>query len=157
MRIKGLVDEDFVNFKLPSMFIASPYCTFKCEKESGVSCCQNGEIANQPTIDIDTDTLIKRYLSNPISRVIVFGGLEPFETSLDLIEFISKLRHVYHCDDTIVIYTGFDKDEIEYELVPLRALRPIIIKYGRVIPDQPHHKDELLGVELASDSENIVV
>ena len=33
MIIKQLIDEDFVNYKVPSMFIAFPRCTFKCEKE----------------------------------------------------------------------------------------------------------------------------
>ena len=35
MRIKFLVDEDFVNYKKPSMFIGFPSCTWKCEKECG--------------------------------------------------------------------------------------------------------------------------
>jgi len=35
MIIKGLIDEDFVNYKKPSMTIMMPYCTFKCDKEYG--------------------------------------------------------------------------------------------------------------------------
>ena len=40
MRIKFLVDEDFVNYKKPSMFIGFPNCTWKCEKECGQKMCQ---------------------------------------------------------------------------------------------------------------------
>jgi hypothetical protein len=39
MVIKGIVDEDFVNYKKPSMFIIMPYCDFKCDKEAGCSIC----------------------------------------------------------------------------------------------------------------------
>ena len=31
MKIKGITDEDFVNYKYPSMFIATSICSFKCE------------------------------------------------------------------------------------------------------------------------------
>ena len=31
MVVKGIVDEDFVNYKVPSMTIMFPYCDFKCE------------------------------------------------------------------------------------------------------------------------------
>ena len=30
MKIKGLISEDFVNYKKPAMTIMFPYCTFKC-------------------------------------------------------------------------------------------------------------------------------
>ena len=32
-RIKDVIDEDFANYKKPSMFIATSQCSFKCEKE----------------------------------------------------------------------------------------------------------------------------
>ena len=32
MRIKNLIDEDFVNYKKPSLFIGCGECDFKCEK-----------------------------------------------------------------------------------------------------------------------------
>ena len=34
MIIKGLIDEDFINYKKPSMVIEFPYCNFKCDKTS---------------------------------------------------------------------------------------------------------------------------
>ena len=36
MKLKGLIDEDFVNYKDPSLFLIFPFCTFKCEKECGI-------------------------------------------------------------------------------------------------------------------------
>ena len=31
--LKNLVDEDFVNYYIPSMFLVFPTCTFKCGRE----------------------------------------------------------------------------------------------------------------------------
>ena len=107
MRIKGITDEDFINYKLPCMFIAASSCTFKCEKESEVHCCQNSDLAKQKAINIDDITIIKRYLKNPITKAIVVAGLEPFDQFDEVAEFIVKLRHQYHCNDPVVIYTGY--------------------------------------------------
>ena len=52
MTIKGLVEEDFSNYKKPSMFIIFPYCSFKCDTEAGCTVCQNSTLANEPNIDI---------------------------------------------------------------------------------------------------------
>ena len=43
MKIKGLVDEDFVNYKQTSMFIILGTCDWKCCIEGGfdISICQN--------------------------------------------------------------------------------------------------------------------
>jgi len=36
MKIVNLIDEDFCQYKKPSMFIGMPKCSFKCDKECGV-------------------------------------------------------------------------------------------------------------------------
>ena len=33
--LKGIIDEDFVNYRVPSMTLMFPKCSFKCEKEYG--------------------------------------------------------------------------------------------------------------------------
>ena len=85
MFVKGIVDEDFVNYKLPSMFIGCHSCTFKC----GYDICQNHELAEQPDIEIGIGNLINRYCSNPITSAIVFGGLEPFDDINNIIDMKS--------------------------------------------------------------------
>ena len=52
MKIKGLIDEDWVNYKKPSMYIAFPRCSFKCDKECGRQVCQNSALANEKNIEI---------------------------------------------------------------------------------------------------------
>ena len=153
MTIKGLVDEDFVNYKLPSMFISTPTCSFKCEKESEVCCCQNSNLAKQESRFVDDAIIIKRYLNNDITKAIVFGGLEPFDNFEELYNFIRVLRQKYHCDDSVVIYTGYNKKEILFMLEMLKPLKSIIVKYGRFIPNQEKKYDEILGVYLASPNQ----
>lgn len=153
MLIKGLKDEDFVNYKLPCMFIVTSFCTFKCDIESGVSCCQNSSLAKQPATNVSDDTIIQRYLNNPISKSIVFGGLEPMEQFGELCRFLDKLRREYKCGDDVVIYTGFNKDEISDELEKLRSFENIIVKFGRFVPDKEKRYDDILGITLSSPNQ----
>lgn len=154
MIIKGLIDEDFVNYKKPSMFISFPSCTFKCEKECGEHCCQNSALAQAPDIQIETEAVVDRYLNNPITSAIVIGGLEPFDSYKDLIELIHYFRFA-KCTDDIVIYTGYTEAELKSRgfLFDLQQYGPIIIKFGRFIINQQSHYDEVLGVKLASDNQ----
>ena len=149
MIIKGIIDEDIINYKRISMTIMFPYCTFKC----GSNNCQNSALNKECNINIKTVDLIERYLQNPITEAIVCQGLEPFDSWNDLSHFIYVLRTSYHCSDMIVIYTGYNKDEITQHINDLTAYKNIIIKYGRFIPNQNKHYDEILGVNLSSDNQ----
>ena len=150
MLIKGITDEDFVNYKVPSMYIATATCSFKCDKEYGKPICQNSALARQPSIEIDDEKIVERYIKNPITKAIVFGGLEPMDQWQDILYLIALLRNV---DDDIVIYTGYDKDEIDYCLPHFMNYKNIVFKFGRYIPGQQPHFDPVLGVMLASDNQ----
>ena len=156
MYIKNLVDEDFVNYKVASMFIGCHSCSFKCDKLSGRQVCQNGTLANSPDIEMQIERLVERYLNNPLSSAVVFGGLEPFEDIDNVIRFIGMVRNAGNNDD-IVIYTGYTEEEIKTNFqnfyLTLQKYHNIIIKYGRFIPDQKAHFDEVLGVNLQSDNQ----
>ena len=151
--LKGIIDEDFVNYRVPSMTLMFPRCSFKCEKEFGEKICQNSELAKAKNIGIDVDNLCKRYLRNPISKSIVCQGLEPFDTFMDLYIFISTLRKDYNCQDPIVIYTGYTKEEIKLSIKELQKFQNIIIKFGRFIPNQDKYFDAVLGVFLTSPNQ----
>lgn len=155
MIIKTIVDEDFINYKQPSMYIGTAYCNGKCCREAGIqmSVCQNDEWRKTAAVAMADDDIIKRYLSNNITRAICFAGLEPFEQFLEVFNLISALRDNYHCNDTVVIYTGYNKDEIAHEVEALTRFPNIIIKFGRFVPNQSKHFDEVLGVHLASDNQ----
>lgn len=145
--------EDFTNYKKPSMYIAFPSCTFKCERECGKKMCQNSSLVNTPTLATGVKSLVNKYINNPITSAIVIGGLEPFDSEEDLKTLITYLR--ISTQDDIVIYTGYIKEEIQERDIYKYLLnaKNIIIKFGRFIPDQQPHYDDVLGVNLASDNQ----
>ena len=153
MKLKGIIEEDFVQYKKPSMFLIFPKCSFKCDKECGRPICQNGALANSEEIEIDIkQDIIWKYMDNPITEAIVCGGLEPFDSWEDLKCLIMNLR--YYTPDDIVIYTGYREYEVSREKIEwLELYGNIIIKFGRFIPDQPRRYDEILGVNLASNNQ----
>lgn len=151
MILKGLVDEDFLQYKEPSMFLIFPHCTLKCDKEQGKQICQNCGLLNANIHAVSNGYVINRYVNNPITKAVVIGGLEPFDDFEQLNLFVSDFRKV--SDDIIVIYTGFYENEIKFYLEKLSEFKNIIIKFGRFIPDQKTHYDEILGVYLGSDNQ----
>lgn len=156
MRVKTIVDEDFANYKKPAMFIGTVSCGGKCCIEAGIpiSVCQNDGWRSRAPIEISDAELCERYTNNPITQAVVFGGLEPFEQFQELDRFLFCLRGVFHCDDDVVIYTGYTPEEIAEQVSALASrYKNIIIKFGRYIPKRAKRYDEVLGVTLASDNQ----
>ena len=162
MLTKGIIDEDFINYKKPSMVIMCPTCSFKCDKECGEQVCQNSALANSPNIEINYSDILDRYLNNSITKAIVFSGLEPFDSFEDVYFMIEMFRS-NGCKDDIVIYTGYCEHEISAMKMDnisylniLKQLSPIIVKYGRYKPNRRNYYNETLGVKLASDNQYAV-
>lgn len=152
MIVKDIVFEDFINYKKPCMFIICPKCDFKCNIDAGRNVCQNYKLIQQPNIEVSNKYIVDKYRTDSISKSIVFGGLEPFDTFDDILQLISDLRKV--TTDDIVIYTGYNKDEIKGQIAILSTYKNIIVKFGRFIPDNARvHIDDLLGVELCSENQ----
>lgn len=152
MQLKGIVMEDFVNYKEPSMFLISSICDWKCCKEANNDICQNSDLAFQPSLEVDNKRIYNAYIKNDITSAIVIGGLEPMLQFDEIVDLISLFRFK-ECKDTFIIYTGYYPDEISEKIERLKDYTNIIIKFGRFIPNRPHIYDELLGVELASDNQ----
>lgn len=153
MLVKKIIYEEFTDYKVPHMFIATARCTFKCDRLNGCNVCQNAELAKMPDIIVDIDKVIKKYLSNNLTHAIVFGGLEPFDTFNELILFIDKLRQQYQCNDTVIIYTGYTKMQIKHYLNLLKSYNEIIIKFNPYLLNRNSKYDNILGVTLASDNQ----
>jgi hypothetical protein len=119
--------------------------------------CQNSQLAQEPTLNISSTEIIKRYLDNPITKAVVLGGLEPFDSEMQLLDFVDEFR--FYTDDDIVIYTGYTEEEFgadKWKTITHTLLSEypnIIIKYGRFRPDQEPNYDEVLGIKLASDNQ----
>ena len=151
MKLRGLVDYDICNYKVPAMFLIFPFCSFKCDKESHQPICQNSRLMTEPVVTVDTTELIFQYLNNPLTHAVVCGGLEPLDSWDDLISFITLFRGF--SKDPIIIYTGYNEDEIDEYINSLQTFDGIIVKFGRFIPNSPHIYDTTLGVELASNNQ----
>ena len=81
-------------------------------------------------------------MKNELTSAIVFGGLEFMDQFLELIECVHAFRE--KTDDDIVVYTGYDKEEIPEHLMTLKKYKNIIVKFGRYIPNQKKHFDKIL-------------
>lgn len=133
------------------MFIIFAHCDFKCDKENGINCCQNSNLAIMPTLYISSENIVESYLNNPITKAIVIGGLEPFCDWEELKELIDAFRQ--KTEDDIVIYTGYKEEELVDQIQWLKFYDNIIVKFGRYIPNQEKHYDDVLGIYLASDNQ----
>lgn len=158
MRVRTILTEDYTNYKLPAMLVGVTSCDFKCCTEGGFSpsVCINHQWADGTSgIKLyDDDYIISEYIKNPITHAFVFGLFEPFLQYDEIKSFISKLRHIYKCNDDVVIYTGYTEAELSKQIEELSGLfSNIIVKFGRYIPGHKKHYDEVLGVYLASDNQ----
>lgn len=149
--LKGLVDEDFSNYKKPSMYLIFPNCTFKCGRAN----CQNSALANPLLqVEVDIKSIVVRYMGNPITKAIVCGGLEPMDSFEELLLFIKEVRK--ECNDDIVIYTGYYEEEVLDKIDQLKKFSNIIIKFGRYIPEKEPYFNEILGVTLIGKNQYVV-
>ena len=135
------------------MLVAFPYCSFKCDIENGSQVCQNWELAKAPRIVVEAEDVVARYVSNDLTKAVVFAGLEPFDSRDEMFGLIKAFREVTH--DDIVIYTGYNESEIESNIISKlkKSFDNIVIKFGRYRPGQEKHRDEVLGVELSSNNQ----
>ena len=153
MLVTNVVTEDIINYKKISMFIGTPYCSGKCWRELELDCsiCQNESLRDSDLIEMSINDLIDIYDNHPLCEAVVFGGMEPLDSIADLECFIMNFR--YRHPDPVVIYTGYTEGEAAEKLHFILLHENIVIKYGRYIPDQPRHYDEILGVTLASPNQ----
>lgn len=153
MKLKGIIDCDFTNYKKPVITLEFPYCDFKCDKLNGCQVCQNSALAREPDIEISAEKIWELYISNPLTKGFCFQGLEPFSNPIDLAELLYFIRKIKKCNDDIIIYTGFNKGEDLVCENIIRKYNNIIVKWGRYIVNQEPHYDEILGVKLASNNQ----
>lgn len=163
MQLVNLIEEDFVNYKEPGMFLGFCFCSGKCNEDAGRVVCQNYGLYHTGLVNISVEEIIERYKSNPITKCLILGGLEPFDSFYDLVELCSKWKeafadpnYLYNTDNKIIIYTGYYPFEIVdrlHELAMVCGGIEVIIKFGRYIPGHKPHYDPVLGVNLASDNQ----
>ena len=156
MRLKNVIDEDFVQYKNPCMFISTCFCDWKCCKELNmdICMCQNSPAYDSKIVNKHNRALVKRYVENPITKSVVFGGFEPMLQFDELLELIKCFRE--QTNDDIVIFTGYYENEIADKIAQLKQFSNIVVKFGRYVPNQEQHFDEVLGVKLANKEQYAV-
>lgn len=154
IKLKGIVMEDFANYKVPSLFLITTTCNWKCCMEGGfdVKVCQNSELATAEIKEYNIESIYNAYINNPITKAVVIGGLEPFMQFDEIKSLIDYFRW-HECFDDIIIYTGYYPDELTEQLMCLQKYDNIVVKFGRFIPNHTPHFDKVLGIELASDNQ----
>lgn len=153
IKIKGIVEEDFTQYRRPTMVILFPTCTFKCDKENKCDLCQNAKLLQEPDILVDPKAIVDRYMKNSITEGFVFSGMEPFDSTEDVYSLLANIRAV--TDDVVVIYTGYTYSELidRGDIKKLGKYKNIILKVGRFVPNRPARYDNVLGVTLSSDNQ----
>ena len=162
MKIKYIEDINVTDYKETGMFICFPTCDLKCTREplNDCNCCQNAELLKEPDIDVSYDRILELYSKGDYHKCLICGGLEPFDSVMDLAELYLNFNEK-HPDDKFIVYTGYARCELE-EMAKYRSVleatlnilrRPgsnVIIKYGKYIQVLPPRYDKTLGVTLAS-------
>ena len=151
MKLKGIIDCDFTNYKEPVLTLEFPTCSFKCDKLNGCQVCQNSALVAEPNFLVPFEKIWELYQNNPLTKGFCCQGLEPLDSFCALLDFIQFIRN--KTNDVIIIYTGYDKFEQPLFLKAIKPYTNIIIKWGRyILGDEPHY-DDVLGVKLASNNQ----
>ena len=153
IRLIGIIEDDFVNYKKISLTLEFPFCSFKCTREDPNSICQNMNLSKIRPISTPISKIIDLYMSDPLSEALVFQGLEPFDSFDEMLDLMKEFRQV--TNDDIVIYTGYYPFELQDSIKVLKfeGFENVIIKFGRYIEGDQPHRDEILGVNLVSDNQ----
>lgn len=139
------------DYKKSGLLVAFPFCNGKCYKELGLdsSICQNNHIESIYK-EVSTEFIL-RFFKNVNVDSLILGGREPFDSFDDILKLIIDFR--LNFSDDIIIYTGYNKNELEDKIAILKKYNNIIIKFGRFKPKSNSIYSEILGVNLASDNQ----
>ena len=154
MIVKLVKQDDFVQYKKPCVVVCFPNCTWKCCTEAGIptSVCQNQEMCGLKDIDITPEDVYNLYKESLFAESICCSGLEPMLQFDDVLSLLKYFRE-HDCNADFVVYTGYYRNEIEDKIEQLAKYKNVIVKFGRYVPNQEKHYDEVLGVWLASDNQ----
>lgn len=154
--------DNITDYKETSMLLVFPYCSGKC----GPKCHNYRMIGTTKINEYNILDIINLYLKLETHNSVVCAGLEPFDSMLDLTNLVKCFSSCNkNCD--IVIYTGYNEDEIEDNVKSLVETfdanvnkdykKSLIVKFGRFIFDdsgkEVKNYSDILGINLASPNQ----
>jgi len=154
MKVAGNPKTVFNDYKKVGLYIATPFCNFKCVKEAkekGVEVtCHNGGL--DYVSDMSAQDVVEKHLSiNPFAECIILSGLDPIDNWVETKQFINDFRKI--TDMEIVLFTGYYPNEIMDKLVELEHHEDIMFKFGRFNPINKPRFDDLGGVKLSTGNQ----
>ena len=75
MKLVNLIQEDFTNYKKPSLFLGFPKCSGKCNILNGKIVCQNEALRNAEKVEISANEIVELYTKNNITNDIKIDNL----------------------------------------------------------------------------------
>ena len=141
MLIKELIVEDFNSYMYPTTTVRLP----------------SGDPDEVPLFPMPDNGIIELFVYNDKTRALVIKNFAPLNSSSfdEIIELLRKLRVEYKQKDSLfILYTDYDKKDIEDKLLALRSyVGPVIVKFGQYDPTYPPKMDSVLGIMLSSSNQ----
>lgn len=141
MLIKELIVEDFNSYMYPTTTVRLP----------------SGDPDEVPIFPMPDNGIIELFVYNDKTRALVIKNFAPLNSSSfdEIIELLRKLRVEYKQKDSLfILYTDYDKKDIEDKLLALRSyVGPVIVKFGQYDPTYPPKMDSVLGIMLSSSNQ----
>ncbi len=141
MLIKELIVEDFNSYMYPTTTVRLP----------------SGDPDEVPLFPMPDNGIIELFVYNNKTKALVIKNFAPLNSSSfdEIIELLRKLRVEYKQKDSLfILYTDYDKKDIEDKLLALRSyVGPVIVKFGQYDPTYPPKMDSVLGIMLSSSNQ----
>lgn len=145
IRIKGIAHERCEDAPFVGALISAIDCHIGCKG------CFNQHLKNEPTIVLNSETIIKEVLKNPFNKGIILGGLEWTEQPEEMRELIHlALKNNLQ----VILYTGLNED-VFYKIFPDVCKLNIYIKYGNYDENKREQQLSYFGVKMASSNQII--
>lgn len=153
VRLGGTPKLVFNDYKKTGLYIPiGVNCTGKCWREQGLTSdiCQNWDMNNVYETYTIKD-ILEIYDKNPFLEAFIMTGMEAFDNFEEMLNLIKVIRS--YKNEEIVIFTGYNPNELKDEINILKKFKDIIIKFGRYERDLKPKKDEVGGVTLVTSNQ----
>lgn len=159
-KLLDIKTDNIIDYKKTSLLLVFPFCSGKCGEE-----CQNKHLMGTVPTKYKNIDIINLYTNLPSHGAVVFAGLEPWDSFLEMKQLVKDFISQYKTVD-IVIYTGYEYNEIKNQIQELVDCfntnvvnndDNLIIKCGMYdVNKKEYWKSDILGVNLATTNQTVI-